>query len=208
MIPRHLAPTLVRASERYPVLTLTGPHHENFNKRIAKSPKLYFFDTGLLCYLLQIRSAEELARYARRGAVFENFAVAEFAKHCHHGRAEPRLAFWRDHRATKSTWSSAPLAYPRPPVREHDQSVAKFDSGVARAIVIANSASNPTANIIPSYATGHPITLIGSNRLANLQDILWTAKQPNNPVATFRQVQGTVRRGANALFGFYRVQEP
>lgn len=77
------------------------PHHENFNKRITKSPKLYFFDTGLLCCLLQIRSAEELARHAMRGAVFENFAVAELAKHCYHGGAEPRLAFWRDHRGNE-----------------------------------------------------------------------------------------------------------
>ena len=77
------------------------PHHENFNKRLTKSPKLYFFDTGLLCCLLQIRSAEELARHAMRGAVFENFVIAELAKTCHHGGAEPQLAFWRDHRGTE-----------------------------------------------------------------------------------------------------------
>ncbi len=77
------------------------PHHENFNKRLTKSPKLYFFDTGLLCYLLQIRSAEELARHAMRGAVFENFVIAELAKTCHHGGAEPQLAFWRDHRGNE-----------------------------------------------------------------------------------------------------------
>ena len=77
------------------------PHHENFNKRLVKRPKLYFFDTGLLCYLLQIRSAEELARHAMRGAVFENFVIAELVKSCHHGGDEPRLAFWRDHRGNE-----------------------------------------------------------------------------------------------------------
>ena len=77
------------------------PHHQNFNKRVSKSPKLYFFDTGLLCYLLQIQGAEELARHAMRGAVFENLAIAELVKSCYHGGAEPQLAFWRDHRGNE-----------------------------------------------------------------------------------------------------------
>lgn len=81
------------------VLFATAP--ENFKKRLVKRPKLYFFDTGLLCYLLQVRSAEELARHAMRGAVFENFVIAEIAKSCHHSGVEPRLAFWRDHRGNE-----------------------------------------------------------------------------------------------------------
>ena len=77
------------------------PHHQRFNKRITKSPKLYFVDTGLLCYLLQIRSAEELASHAMRGAVFENLVIADLMKRCYHAGSEPRLAFWRDHRGNE-----------------------------------------------------------------------------------------------------------
>lgn len=77
------------------------PHHENFRKRLTKSPKLYFADTGLLCYLLQVRTARELAAHAMRGAVFENLIISELRKSCHHAGLEPRLAFWRDHRGNE-----------------------------------------------------------------------------------------------------------
>ena len=77
------------------------PHHENFNKRLTKSPKLYFLDTGLLCYLLQIPDANQLAVHAMRGAVFENLIIAELLKSYYHGGLEPRLAFWRDHRGNE-----------------------------------------------------------------------------------------------------------
>ena len=77
------------------------PHHENFNKRLTKSPKLYFLDTGLLCYLLQIPDANQLAVHAMRGAIFENLIIAELLKSYYHGGLEPRLAFWRDHRGNE-----------------------------------------------------------------------------------------------------------
>lgn len=78
-----------------------SPHHERFNKRLTKSPKLYFVDTGLLCYLLQIRNADELAVHALRGAVFENLIIADLFKRAFHTGTEPRLAFWRDHRGNE-----------------------------------------------------------------------------------------------------------
>ena len=78
-----------------------SPHHERFNKRLTKSPKLYFIDTGLLCYLLQIGSADELAGHAMRGAVFENLVIADLMKRGFHTGTEPRLAFWRDHRGNE-----------------------------------------------------------------------------------------------------------
>ncbi|WP_428102465.1 ATP-binding protein [Candidatus Rariloculus sp.] len=77
------------------------PHHENFNKRLTKSPKLYFLDTGLLCYLLRVHTAGELATHAMRGAVFENFVITELRKSYHHAGREPRLSFWRDHRGNE-----------------------------------------------------------------------------------------------------------
>ncbi len=78
------------------LVTLLRPHHRNFSKRLVKSPKLYFLDTGLLCYLLRIRSPEDLAFHALRGSVFESFVVSEFSKNYLHHGLEADLYFWRD----------------------------------------------------------------------------------------------------------------
>ncbi len=77
-------------------ITLLRPHLKNFNKRMVKSPKLYFYDTGLLCYLLGIRSAEELLVHSLRGAIFETYVVSELTKACFNSGIEPPLYFWRD----------------------------------------------------------------------------------------------------------------
>ena len=75
---------------------LLYPHHENFAKRLIKSPKLYFYDTGLLCSLLGLESADQLATHYLRGAIFENWVIAEVIKqHVNAGR-RPDLYFWRD----------------------------------------------------------------------------------------------------------------
>lgn len=73
-----------------------SPHFRNFNKRLIKSPKLYFFDTGLLCYLLRIRSPEELFHHSMRGAIFENWVIVEKMKAEYNRGKEPDFYFWRD----------------------------------------------------------------------------------------------------------------
>lgn len=78
------------------LVLLLRPHHRNFNKRLIKSPKLYFLDTGLLCYLLRIRSPEDLQIHASRGAIFESYVVSELHKGFVHRGQEPDLYFWRD----------------------------------------------------------------------------------------------------------------
>jgi len=75
---------------------LLRPHHRNFNKRLVKSPKLYFLDSGLLCYLLRIRSPDDLRIHAARGAVFESWVVSEIVKNYVHRGLEPDAYFWRD----------------------------------------------------------------------------------------------------------------
>ncbi len=72
------------------------PLHGNFRKRLVKTPKLFFHDTGLLCHLLGIRSREELAFHPLRGAVFENWVVSEVVKWHRHRGFVPRVAFYRD----------------------------------------------------------------------------------------------------------------
>ncbi len=60
------------------VLYRLQPFYRNFNKRLIKSPKLYFYDTGLACSLLGIRSAEQVGLHYLKGALFENLIISEF----------------------------------------------------------------------------------------------------------------------------------
>lgn len=78
------------------LVTQLRSHHRNFGKRLIKSPKLYFLDSGLLCYLLRIRTPDELRHHASRGAIFETFVLSELFKNFVHRGEEPELYFWRD----------------------------------------------------------------------------------------------------------------
>lgn len=78
------------------IIHLLPPHFTNFSKRVIKSPKLYFLDTGLLCYLLRIREPADLTDHALRGAVFETYVVSELIKAFAHRGETPPLYFWRD----------------------------------------------------------------------------------------------------------------
>jgi len=79
----------------YIVFTLK-PWHRNFSKRLVKSPKMYFYDTGLASFLLGIESEDELILSSYKGALFENFAVTELLK-AHLNRGVSRnFFFWRD----------------------------------------------------------------------------------------------------------------
>ncbi len=72
------------------------PHFRNFNKRIVKTPKLYFYDTGMLCYLLGINSKDQLDTHPLRGSIFENFIISEMIKNKTNGGEELNYYFWRD----------------------------------------------------------------------------------------------------------------
>lgn len=72
------------------------PHHKNFNKRIVKMPKLYFYDTGLAASLLGIESAEQLVLHPFRGSLFENLIIVELLKQRFNKGLKSNLSFWRD----------------------------------------------------------------------------------------------------------------
>lgn len=81
------------------IVYLLKPHYQNFSKRLVKMPKLYFYDTGLLCYLLEIDSPKQLQTHYAKGAITENFVINELSKaYYHRGVHHPPLFFWRDHR--------------------------------------------------------------------------------------------------------------
>ena len=78
------------------LITLLPPYYENISKRLIKSPKLYFNDTGLACYLLDIESAKQLDRDKMRGALFENMIVMEIIKHRYNQGKTGGVFFYRD----------------------------------------------------------------------------------------------------------------
>ncbi|MHC1776453.1 MAG: ATP-binding protein [Lentimicrobium sp.] len=75
---------------------LLPPFYDNISKRLVKSPKLYFYDTGLACYLLGIENTKQLARDPLRGALFENMVVMEALKSHYNKGLGSNLYFYRD----------------------------------------------------------------------------------------------------------------
>lgn len=78
------------------ILHRLPPHHRNFNKRLVKTPKLYFIDTGLASWLLGIENARQLSTHPLRGALFETRIVAEYLKQRLNTARPANLSFWRD----------------------------------------------------------------------------------------------------------------
>ncbi len=72
------------------------PFHSNFGKRLIKAPKLYFLDTGLAAWLLNITTSDILSVHPFRGALFESLVVTEMIKHQFNHGSRLHLSFWRD----------------------------------------------------------------------------------------------------------------
>ena len=78
------------------IIYLLKPHHQNFNKTIVKRPKVYFYDTAIVCSLLGIQNLLQLETHPLRGAIFETMVVMEFVKLRTNKGLPVNLYFWRD----------------------------------------------------------------------------------------------------------------
>jgi uncharacterized protein len=72
------------------------PYYANFSKRIVKSPKLYFYDTGLVSHMLGIKEPDDLLMSPFKGFLFENLIIAEMYKQSEHKSLQREYCFWRD----------------------------------------------------------------------------------------------------------------
>lgn len=79
------------------VIFLLPPHFENFNKRLVKMPKIYFYDTGLASALLGITSPKQLNTHYLKGGLFECMIISDLVKQKYNRGKVPNLHFWRDH---------------------------------------------------------------------------------------------------------------
>ncbi len=78
------------------IIYLLRPYHQNFGKRVVKMPKIYFFDTGLLCNLLNITDASQVKSHYLKGGIFESFIITEILKYRYNNAQNPNIYFWRD----------------------------------------------------------------------------------------------------------------
>ena len=83
------------------VVFMLRPFHANLRKRLVKTPKLHFYDTGLVCHLLGIRAPDQLRSHPLRGPIFETWAVSEIAKQRTHRGLTRGLSHYRDRRGTE-----------------------------------------------------------------------------------------------------------
>lgn len=95
-ITHNTAKAWISVLEASYLIHLVRPHHANFNKRLVKMPKLYFYDVGLVSWLLGIRTAEQMETHPLRGNLFETFVIAELVKSRFNHGERPNLYFWRD----------------------------------------------------------------------------------------------------------------
>lgn len=95
-INAHTAKEWMAILEASYIVKLVPPYYRNFSKRLTQHPKLYFYDTSLVCQLLNIRSQDELFNHPLRGALFESFIISEFFKYNYNHNETPQIYFWRD----------------------------------------------------------------------------------------------------------------
>ena len=95
-ITHNTAKSWISVMEASYIVFLLRPHHANFKKRLVKMPKLYFYDVGLVSWLLGIRTPEHITNHPLRGALFETFILSELLKSRMNKGERPSLFFWRD----------------------------------------------------------------------------------------------------------------
>jgi len=78
------------------IVFLLRPYHKNYNKRLTKSPKLYFYDPGLACSLLGIQNSTQIESYYQKGNMFEGLVISELLKSSYNKAIDPRIYYWRD----------------------------------------------------------------------------------------------------------------
>ena len=95
-ITHNTAKAWISVLEASYIVHLLPPHHRNFNKRLVKTPKLYFLDTGLAAWLLGIQNNAQLTTHVQRGALFETWVIGELLKARYNAGESSNLYFWRD----------------------------------------------------------------------------------------------------------------
>ena len=148
---------------------LLRPDWNNFAKRLVKSPKLYFYDTGLACSLLDIKSPEQLDTHYSRGALFENMVINGFIKKAWNEGRETDLRFWRDSQGNEVDLlvydsGDAPMAYE---IKSGATFHPEFFKGLTKWAAMSGADAS-SLNVIFGGTTGLQTT---NGRLMTIADI-------------------------------------
>jgi predicted AAA+ superfamily ATPase len=157
----------------YIVFTLS-PYFQNIGKQVTKMPKVYFYDTGLLCCLLDLTSAKELETHYLIGSLFENFVIADIQKELMNRKAADRLFFFRE-----KNGNEVDLLIKRGEtfIPVEIKKAGNFSPGFTRGLKYWNTLARHTATPIIVY-TGETETAGNSYRLINWKHMN-TALWPN-----------------------------
>jgi predicted AAA+ superfamily ATPase len=142
------------------LVTLLPPYHENIRKRLTKTPKIYFVDTGLACHLLGIESPEQLQRDKMRGRLFENFVVMEALKRRYNVGKSSNLYFYRDSNqnevdllsVNRAGIDAVEIKSSMTYNSDFDKTIKQFDSWInepvlSKTIVYAGTLESPNGDI-------------------------------------------------------------
>lgn len=78
------------------IIFLLKPYYSNYGKRLIKAPKLYFYDTGLICSLIGLQNSTQMELHFLRGSIFENLVISNYIKESYFNGIEPAAYYWRD----------------------------------------------------------------------------------------------------------------
>lgn len=144
----------------------------NFGKRLTKRPKIYFYDTGLLCYLLEIFDTEEYALNQNKGAIFENFIIADAHKSFLHQGHTPNFYFYRD-----TDQREVDLLYERSDEARlfEIKAATRFRPSMSQSVEkVATYWDRPTSTTV--IYQGEAEHLVGKSRLRNWRAMQWRRK--------------------------------
>ena len=136
-------------------------YSRNIRKRLVKMPKLHFYDTGLACWLLGIRNADQLRNYPLRGALFETWVVSEILKHRIHQGEPGGVFYYRDRQGVEADL-----------IISHDRmlSVIEIKAGTTVSDDMLGSVRKICAAMLP-VGVAKPCLVYGGDSAQNRSDI-------------------------------------
>lgn len=153
-ITHNTAKAWISVLEASYIVHLLRPHHKNFNKRLIKSPKLYFYDSGLAAWLLNIQNPGQLEIHPARGHLFETWVVSEVLKLKLNKAQRPDAYFWRDSSGNEIDLLLEDRGKLIPiEIKSGETIVSEFFRAIDKFVAIANGEAT------------HPVLIYGGDRV-------------------------------------------
>lgn len=166
---------------------LLEPYHRQHRKRLIKAPKLYFNDTGLLCFLLGFRDAADIRSHAMWGSVWENFVIAELRKRAQSMSRPPSFWFWRtaDGDEVDLLIETAPEQFAAMECKTAERITTTDTKGIRRLTEEYGATAVASARVVcrtpTSYPVGDPAGTLAISPIEALHLVAQTFNLPRAP---------------------------